>query len=393
MSEDPAILRQICFQPPYCPNENCRFHLLEKNPSLLSEIKRMRIHLNRPARFYRSKGWKPKLSHPFRVKRYVCLFCQKSFTYSAFKLDYHQKKPGLNAKIFNLFHIGASNREIARQIGTSEYLVRGRLKKLAQWALVRQTELLKNHLIDEPVVYDGLECFARSQFEPNNINQAIGKDSLFIFDFSFCPLNRKGKMSDRQKRIRDFQYETIGKYPTNAIRTSTSEIFRRIYEKRQNKNQPIILYSDQHYQYRRALKYDLKDCKFHHVTVSSKDYRNYKNILFPVNFADMLIRHHVAAFKRETIAFAKTHERMIQKFALYMCWKNFLRPQFVKKQKRNKKSNQQSPAMAIGIANKILKFHEFFDIKRTLKQVSLNREWESYYKEIPTYTRIRKNAA
>jgi hypothetical protein len=84
---------------------------------------------------------------------------------------------------------------------------------------------------------------------------------------------------------------------------------------------------------------------------------------------------------------------MIQKFALFMVNKNFMRPQFVKPHKRNRKTNTHSPAMVLGITHKLLKFHEFFDLKRTLKQVPLNPEWNCFYREIPTYTRILKNLA
>jgi hypothetical protein len=106
-----------------------------------------------------------------------------------------------------------------------------------------------------------------------------------------------------------------------------------------------------------------------------------------------MIRQHIAAFKRETISFSKTHERMIQKFTLFMVWKNFLRPQFVKPQKHNPKANTQTPAMALGLAKKKLKFYEFFHLRRTLNQIPLNREWTSYYYEKPTYVRELKKAA
>jgi hypothetical protein len=154
-----------------------------------------------------------------------------------------------------------------------------------------------------------------------------------------------------------------------------------------------VLFTDEHFQYRRVVQKDLRGYKILHKTVSSKECRNYQNLIFPVNHSDVMIRHHVAAFKRETIAFSKTHERMIQKFTLFMVWKNWFRPQFVKQQKHNPKANTQTPAMALGICSKKLEFHEFFHLKRTTQQVPLNREWNHFFHEKPTYTRVLKGAA
>lgn len=375
MRDDPFILRQKCFQPPYCPNEKCSFHLNSDVPGKFS------------IRFYWSNGWAKTECHPYRVRQFRCRFCQRSFRYTCFKLDYKEQKPGLNPKIFSYYFCGVSNREIARQIGTSEHLIRIRLKKMDQWSLVNQTYRTQNLKIDEPVVYDGLEAFAKSQYDPNNIQQAIGKKSLFIYDFNFAPLNRKGRMSPRQKRIRQMIEKEEGKYAPRAIRTSSAEIFARLYEKRVNPDKPLVIISDQHFQYRRAIEWDLKGLNIESIRISSKDTRNYQNLLFCVNHADLLIRQHVGAFSRETICFAKKHSRMVGKYALFMVWKNFFRPQFVKPHKRNPKCNVNTPAMELGLTKKPLEFHEFFDIKRTLKQVNLNREWKLFHEGKVPYLR------
>lgn len=293
----------------------------------------------------------------------------------------------MNAKIFSYLKFGVSNREIARHLKTSEHLVRIRYRKLLKWSLIKQTELTQGLKIDEPLVYDGLEAFAGTQYDPNNIQQAIGKNSLFIYDFNFAPLNRKGMMSPRQKRVRRVMEEKEGRYSPRAIRTSSAEILARLYDKRADLSKPLILFSDQHFQYRRAIQQDLKGLNIQHITISSKDFRNYKNCLFCVNHADLLIRQHIGAFSRETISFAKKHSRMVGKYALFMVWKNFFRPQFVKPHKRNPASNLNTPAMALGLTKAPLEFHEFFDIKRTLSQVNLNREWRLFYDDKVPYSR------
>jgi hypothetical protein len=258
---------------------------------------------------------------------------------------------------------------------------------MASFALVKQAQFLESVRIEEPLVFDGLENFAKSQYEPNHINQAIGKDSLFIYDFNFAPLNRKGKMSPRQKIIRSHLDSELGRFSPKAIRTSTEELLKRLYEKRKDLNQALVIYSDEHFQYERAVRKDLRSLNLAHIRISSKDYRNYKNHLFAVNHSDLLIRQHVGAFSRETICFSKRHERMIQKFTLFMVWKNFMRTQYVKPHKQNPETNKITPAMFLKLTSKPLAFFEFFDLNWTPTQVKLNREWECFYHQIPTYTR------
>ncbi len=379
MQEDPFILRQKCFQPPYCPNEMCKFHLPSNEKNFNS--------------FFWSNGWAKTRCYPYRVRQFRCRSCNRNFRYTYFKLDFREKKPGLNCKIFSYMTCGVSNREIARRLETSEHLIRLRVRKLVQWALIKQTERTQALKISEPLVYDGLEAFAKSQYDPNQIQQAIGKESLFIYDFNFVPLNRKGRMSPRQKQVRRLTEEKEGRYPPKAIRISTVEIFSRLYERRADLAQPLVIYSDEHFQYRRAVERDLKDLKIHQVTVSSKQTRNYQNCLFSVNHADLLIRQHMGAFSRETICFAKNHARMVGKYVLFMVWKNFFRPQFVKPHKKDPKSNHNTPAMRLGLTKRALEFYEFFDIKRTLAQIHLNREWTLFHEDQVFYPRSLAGAS
>ena len=370
MNTNPAIFKQKCFHPPYCPNEDCLQHTSQPL-----------------SRWYRSKGWAKTQGFPYQVRCFQCRLCKRSFRYTFFKLSYRDKRYGLSSKIFRFFTCGVSNREIARQLRCSEHLVRIKLKKLAQWSLLRHSEMLHTLTIEEPIVYDGLENFAKSQYDPNHIQQAIGKDSLFIYDFGFAPLNRKGRMSDRQKRVRAELEMNEGRYHPKAIRTSTQAVFERLYKKRGDLTKPLIIYSDEHFQYERVVTRDLKQCQIQHIQISSRQSRNYKNHLFAVNHTDLLIRQHVGAFSRETICFSKTHESMIQKYILFSAYKNYFRPQYVKPHKRRPTANIHTPAMELGVARSPFSFSEFFNIKRSLKQVSLNPEWSSYYHETPTYKR------
>ena len=81
----------------------------------------------------------------------------------------------MNAEIFGYHELGASKRAIARKIKRSERLVRTRIRNFARFAETKHAKLIEDLELKEPIVYDGLENFAYSQYDPNNINQAVGK--------------------------------------------------------------------------------------------------------------------------------------------------------------------------------------------------------------------------
>ena len=362
MTDETSIQRQLhrerTFRPPFCPNSRCRWHF---------DGARARFQLY---------GQKPILRFPYLTTRFRCSSCGRTFTESRFRLHYRQKVWGQNEEIFYLDSIGASKREIARRVGHSEKLVRVRLIRMARQGLLIHAQRTDRLPIREPIVYDGLENFSFSQYDPNNLNHAVGKNSLFTYDFNLCPLNRKGRMSPRQRRRRDALDEKFGHYPRDAIRVATKRLLRRLI----GKTPELHLYSDRHLQYQRAVQYDLPKGRIHHVTVSSKIARNYSNPLFAVNNIDMQARHNRAAFKRETIAFAKHPVAMLESFVLYAIHRNYMRPKFWGTHRSDPECSRRSPAMEVGVANRIESPREFFREWVPPTHVKLHEDWRNLYR-------------
>ncbi len=342
------------FKPPYCPNHLCQYHHKKNLP-------------NEP--FFLHRGKRSVQRFPYVTMRYTCKHCLYNFSSSFFSLSYKDKKPDEYEKIFTLCRKGVSNWEIAFFLKCQEKTVRVKKSKIARWLLLHQAQDLASIRIQEPVVFDGLENFSYSQYDPNNINHVVGKDSLFTYDFSFSPMNRKGRMSLRQQKIKKELEKIHGPYPKGEILRGA----RRVFERLLTKNDNLTLYTDNHYAYREVLREKRFQKVTHHITLSTA-YRNYRNKLFPINHLDMLSRHHLASFKRETIAFSKHSIAMQENFILLIGFKNYMRPKFTKKQKRDVLANKTSPAMALGLTTKILNFREMFKTRITKHQVGLNED-------------------
>jgi transposase-like protein len=363
--------RESSFVPPYCPNPKCTHH-------------------RGGTGFWEKDGTKMLKRFPYRSQRFRCKECRRSFSYSFFFLEYQARIWGKNEAIFTAHRKGTSICETARAVGHSECMVRGRRKKMSRWGILRHAQFCENLKVKEAIVYDGLENFSFSQYDPNNINQAMGKDSFFIYDFNFAPINRKGTMKPGQKQKKRRIEKKHGRYPSDSLRESTRKVIKRLVEKSEKE---LTLYSDEHFQYDRAVRIDLKKKKIVHFKTSSKAIRNHHNPLYPVNYLDLQIRQENAAFRRETIAFSKNSVAMLESYFLYILYRNYMRPKFLRKKKRDPLS-KLSPAQRLGLTTKILSFRELFGQRVLPTHVRLNEDWKNlYHRRDPLSRRPIQSAA
>lgn len=349
------------FSPPYCANPACEWHFPDK------------VDSDRPFNRY---GIKIIQRYPYFSQRFQCRRCRRTFSSSFFTLEYRDKRANSYEQIHDFLIGGTSGREIARRLKINEDTVRRRKKKLARWALLRWARDTSGLKLRESVAYDGLENFSFSQFDPNNVNHAVGRSSYFIYDFNLAPMNRKGRMSPGQK-LKDKQLcEVHGRYSGHAIEHKTKKIFQRLLSCAEG---PLTIHTDNHYAYRRALSgMPERDRIIQNIT-PAKAARNYRNRLFAINHTDMLTRHLLTAYKRETIAFAKHTVSMLESFVIFAAHKNYLRPIFYKKHLRDKTIHVESPAMRLGLRKKIQKFREFYRTRVSFHHVRLNDDWRELF--------------
>ncbi len=111
-----------------------------------------------------------------------------------------------------------------------------------------------------------------------------------------------------------------------------------------------LIRSDEHQAYPRAMK-RLRDRHWVHETTSSKAARTTQNPLFPVNLADLLLRHCSANHKRETIAFSKRRQGALYRLAIWVVWKNYIKS-------RSENRRDAPPAQAIGLIRRALKVRD-----------------------------------
>ena len=307
------------------------------------------------------------------IPRFRCCQCRATFSSQTFSTTYFLKRPELLEPFFHRLLAGSGLRQITREARCAHSTVMGQAARLGRHALL----LLAHHRppgpIREPLVVDGFESFAYSQYHPLHLHLAIGADSHFAYAFTHSRLRRKGRMTALQHRHRARLELHHGRPEPRAVELDMAAALRIAAPL----PQPLTVRSDEHPAYPRALR-RLAGYVIRHECTPSVAARTSGNPLFPVNLMDLLLRHHSANHRREGIAFSKRHQAVVERAALLLAWRNFAK-------RFSENHDGGTPAMRLGLT------HQPWSARRMLRhrlfewRVGLAREWREYYRrEIPT---------
>ena len=225
---------------------------------------------------------------------------------------------------------GPGLRQAARNYEVSHSTVQRHLARAGRAALVFQSVQRRGHRIVEPVVIDGFESFEYSQYFPYHLNLAVGAESWFVYGLTDSPLRRKGRMTAAQKRRRAALEAFLGRPDPRAVEEGVVALLRGLLASGEAPDPPLsrfLLRSDDHPAYRRARRRveGSLGVRIEHQITSSRARRTRGNPLFPVNLADLLLRHGQANHRRETIAFSKRRQGAISRAALFLFWRNYVK--------------------------------------------------------------------
>lgn len=295
--------------PPFCPNPEC--------DSRTGSI---------PWR-YKKKGFFDRRYRPCRVQRYVCLHCRRNFSSQTFSTTYWLRYTDLLEPLFHRLVGGSCLRQISRELGVTHSTLQHQAERLGRHCLLFHEQLRPRTAPDEPLVLDGFRTFEHSQYWPFDLNLLVGT-SHFVYGIGEAELRRSGTMRPAQKRKRVLLESRHGRPEAQATRRSVEELVARIVPQ----GSTATIRSDGHQAYPLAFR-RLRGRRLHHEQTSSKKSRTTRNPLFPVNLADLLLRHSSANHKRETIAFSKRRQGAMYRAAIWVVWRNY-----VKSRSENKKN-------------------------------------------------------
>ena len=338
------------FIPPHCPRTDCRFHTS-------------------------SLGWRwvrygtyARRCLPQRIQRFRCDHCRTTFSTQTFSTTYYLKRPELLEPVYHRLLAGSGLRQITREARCAPSTVMGQAARLARHALLCLAARRPQCPVREPLVIDGFESFAFSQYQPLHLHLVVGAESHFAYAFTLSRLRRKGRMTPRQHRYRAHLEATHGRPDPRAIELDMAVALTLAAPE----PQALTVRSDEHPAYPRALR-RLTGYAIRHECTPSVQARTPGNPLFPVNLLDLLLRHNSANHKRETIAFSKRHQTVIERAALLLLWRNYGK-QF------SENHGGGTPAMRLGLCARPLGARALLARREFPSRVRLPEVWQRYYR-------------
>ncbi|MFM7230537.1 MAG: hypothetical protein ACKO3S_00965, partial [bacterium] len=106
------------------------------------------------------------------------------------------------------------------------------------------------------------------------------------------------------------------------------------------------------------------------------------NPLFPVNRLDLQLRHNSANHKRETIAFSKRHQSVVERAAWLIAWLNLVKP-------FSERRDGGTPAMRLGLATKRYTVAQLLRRRLFPMRVGLPETYAGYYRGEVCTSRLR----
>ena len=241
---------------------------------------------------------------------------------------------------------GSAHRQLARSLQCAPSTVTRLAARLGRHSLLLHAFGLDQlDGIKEPVVYDDFETFFLSQDLPCGLSTPVGQETSFLYGLDYAPHRRSGRPRSARKRRRhpDPQPESGG-YVRAFQRTLDLllEIHRGPH--------PLDLVTDEHPGYRSGLRGHPQRHRIrHHVFANPKDRPSEEatrrdRAMFAADLLHSLIRHSLAHHRRETIAFCRRLNALLERGFLMAVWRNWI------KGRSERKNDRTTPAMQVGLA-------------------------------------------
>ena len=368
------------FKPPFCPRQDCSQH-------------------TRSAGFRFKKDGHYRLARGTLVQRFRYKTCGGRFCRRAFSLAYYRKRPELLRPVAAGLQAGSAHRQIARSLGCAPSTVTrisARLGRHAMLLLWRALAALDGQL-DEPIVLDHFETFELSQDLPLGVATPVGARSWFVYGVDPAPHARTGRRSTVQeaRRKKRARRTTRGGY-IGSTRRVLNRLLPLCPEDRR-----LRLISDGHPSYAKAVE--------RHPRVEEIELECHPNpprgpkgsprsaramardrAMFPVDLLHGLLRHSLAAHKRETIAFGRRLNAIVERLFLTAVWRNFV------KGVSERRGDPTTPAMRVGLTDRPWPWERVLGRRLFPDRERLDGTWLELYRrdwvtpELRSNTRHRK---
>jgi transposase-like protein len=331
------------FRPRFCPRRDCPDHL-RTTPGY-----RAYVH-----------GYSTRKNGASST-RFRCMTCGGTFSQKAFSPTYYMKRPELLVPVAAGLVSGSAHRQIARLLDCAPSTVTRLSYRAGRHFLLVMAaalEALKNKL-QESVVLDHFETFEFSQDLPFGVATAVGQRSWFVYGLDPAPHHRTGRRTASQQQ----RVESRPKRPHHGGYTgSTKRIIERLMPLSEEN---LHLVTDDHGSYRRVIRRHPKKDRIRHEihpnperdgkdSPRSRQAVRRDRAMFACDLLHGLVRHSMAAHRRETIAFGRRLNALVLRIYGFAVWRNFV------KRRSERSGSDTTPAMMLGLTDRRWTWRQLF---------------------------------
>jgi len=309
------------FRPPFCPRFTCSEHV---DPS---------------PRFYHRHGFYHPQCRPHPVPRFRCKACRRTFSRQTFRMDYRDKRPDLNEKVFDKLTDSSGLRDIAVKLELSYRCTALKIRKISRH--LRQLNLNLRRTLAGPVVLqlDEVESFETNRsLRPVTVPVLLERTTRFIIWAETETIRPKGKMTKARKVRLEREEARYGVRKDRSKRAVRRTLGRG--DDMIAKDARVRLETDEKSTYPGLARRAFGEERLTHVMTNSKVARMTWNTLFPINHEDARMRHKMARLRRDTWLVSKKRRYLDHALQVHIAYRNLVRTRF--------NYDKESPAQMLG---------------------------------------------
>lgn len=316
----------IDFVPPRCPNPSCPQF---RNPS--------------PGFFQRRGCYRTKCRGVL-VPRFRCKICRRGFSYQTFRADYRDRRPEVNAALFQLLISGVGFRQCGRLVDLRLQAVLHKFRKISLQALRLNRNLLRRLPQGATYLLDELETFERSSICPLTVPVLIERESMLVVTTGVASIRRKQKQGSRRQRWLERHERQHGRRPDHG-RHCVRQVLQRW--KRLLGGKLATLVTDLKSCYRTLCR-SLFGSQVVHEQYSSRLPRTVYNPLFRINLTEAMLRDNMGRLRRRSWLHSKRAANLRLHLELFACYRNWMR------RRTNFDAVDRTPGVVLGLLDRNL---------------------------------------
>ncbi len=285
------------------------------------------------------------------------------------------KRPELLLPIAAALVAGCAHRQIARTHGCAPSTVTRIAARLGRQSLLLQALALQHiDSLSEPINLDHFETFVFSQEDRLGIATPVGQKTWFSYGLDPAPHRQGGKRSRKKRALK----RPLPPKQEGAVVGSTQRVYALLQRLARG---TVEIVSDDHPAYRHAARSAsgsiLRRIYPNPPRGPGSDKavaRERDREMFAVDLLHKLWRHTQAHHRRESIAFGRRSNAVMERGFLFIVWRNFV------KRVSERTGEAITPAMRLGLVPRPLAWSQVFSRRLFPGRIQVPPGWMKVYR-------------